>query len=61
MDTKTATARNARLPPKRGQIKVRIISKFVKMVVGAASKAVRGLGRKKRSIDQLMVKVKPNN
>ena len=37
-----------KLPPKRGQVKVRIFRKFVKLVV---SKAERGLlGRKKRTI-----------
>lgn len=42
----------ARLPPKRGQIKVKIISKFVEIVVRAASKAGRGLCRKKKVTEE---------
>ena len=38
----------SRVPPKRGQIKVRIISKFVNMVVSAVSKARRGQDTKKK-------------
>lgn len=44
--------RIARIPPKRGQIKVGIISKLVKMVVRAVSKAGRGLGRKKKVTEE---------
>jgi hypothetical protein len=44
--------RKARLPPKRGQIKVKIISKFLEIVVRAASKAGRGLCRKKKVAEE---------
>ncbi|KAG6692883.1 hypothetical protein I3843_10G129900 [Carya illinoinensis] len=44
--------RITRIPPKRGQIKVGIISKLVKMVIRAVSKAGRGLGRKKKLSQQ---------
>lgn len=40
--------KQTRLPPKRGQIKVGIFSKFVNMVVRAVSKARRGQERKKK-------------
>ena len=40
--------KQTRLPPKRGQIKVGIFSKFVNMVVRVVSKARRGQERKKK-------------
>ncbi|KAL6277772.1 hypothetical protein ACE6H2_021373 [Prunus campanulata] len=41
---KPSNTNKARLPPQRGQIKVKIISSFVKLVVGVASRVGRGLG-----------------
>lgn len=38
----------ARLPPKRGQVKVRIFRKFVELLVGVVSKPGRVLSRKKK-------------
>ncbi|KAK9280709.1 hypothetical protein L1049_014407 [Liquidambar formosana] len=41
----TPPKENARFPPKRGQIKVRIFEDLVKKVVSVASKAGEALGR----------------
>ena len=43
--------KKTRLPPKRGQIKVRIISIIIESVLRVASKAGRGLQRKKVASD----------
>ncbi|KAB1223908.1 hypothetical protein CJ030_MR2G000643 [Morella rubra] len=43
---------NPRLPPKRGRIKVGIISQFVKMIIRAASKAGRGMRRKNKGTEE---------
>ncbi|ONI03171.1 hypothetical protein PRUPE_6G242900 [Prunus persica] len=45
---KPSNTNKARLPPKRGQIKVKIISSFVKLVVGVASRVRRGLSRHRK-------------
>jgi hypothetical protein len=45
----------ARLPPQRGQIKVKIISKLFEMVVRAASKAGRGICRKKKVTEEVVM------
>ncbi|KAK3422376.1 hypothetical protein EUGRSUZ_G02791 [Eucalyptus grandis] len=51
--TKKASSENseARLPPKRGQVKVRIVGMVVKKVAGIASAA--GLGRKRSRVAEV--------
>ncbi|CAB4314748.1 unnamed protein product [Prunus armeniaca] len=50
--TKPPNTSKARLPPKRGQIKVKIISSFVKLLVGVASRVGRGLSRHRKVATQ---------
>jgi len=46
---KSPQKKRGMLPPKRGQIKKSIISKFFKVVANVASNAVRALARKEGS------------
>ncbi|TQE13204.1 hypothetical protein C1H46_001288 [Malus baccata] len=43
----------SRLPPKRGRIKVKIVSSLVKLVVRVALKVGRGLSRRRKVATQV--------
>ncbi|KAB2608102.1 hypothetical protein D8674_011270 [Pyrus ussuriensis x Pyrus communis] len=52
----------SRLPPKRGQVKVKIVSSLVKSVVSVASKVGRGLScRRKVATQVVQAAVQPDS
>ena len=51
-ETESANRQNARLPPRRGQIKVKIMSKLVKLVVKVVSEVGKVLSRNKVATEE---------